>query len=76
MLFFIDESWQATHDGKHKVGILSAVQIKSHDFNECSKQLFLIKTKNLGPASGNIELKGAQSFRPYIFKLEEGGGYL
>jgi len=73
MLFFVDESWQSTHDGNHKVGILSAVQIKSHDFNECSKQMYIIKTKNLGQACGNIELKGVQSFRSYIFRLEKRG---
>ncbi len=73
MLFFIDESWQSTQDGKYKVGILSAVQIKSHDFNECSKQVFLMKTKNLGISGGNLELKGVQSFRPYIFRLEKKG---
>ena len=31
MLFFIDESWQSTKDEKYKVGVLAAVQIKSHD---------------------------------------------
>lgn len=37
MLFFLDESWQVTKNEKYKVGILAAVQIKSHDYNECSK---------------------------------------
>ncbi len=73
MLFFIDESWQVTQDNKYKVGVLSAVQIKSHDFNECSKQIRGIKIKHLGPKAGYVELKGTQNLRPYLFSLEAKG---
>lgn len=47
MLFFIDESWQSTRDNKYRVGVLSAVQIKSHDLNTCSTQMFELKVNRL-----------------------------
>ena len=70
MLFFLDESWQATKNEKYKVGILAAVQIKSHDYNECSKQFYLLKSKHLGAVAGNKEIKGNGIFRNYLFDLE------
>ena len=73
MLFYIDESWQTTKDGKHKVGILAAVQIKSHDFNACSRQFYSLKCKHLGVAAGNKEIKGNGIFRSYVFDLESKG---
>ena len=73
MLFFIDESWQTTKDGKFKVGILAATQIKSYDYNECSKQVFFLKTKHLGVSAGNKEIKGNGIFRNYLFDLEAKG---
>lgn len=73
MLFFIDESWQLTQDNKYKVGVLSAIQINSHDFNECSQQLYILKCKNLGYQAGNIEIKGRHIFRNYLFRLESKG---
>src|SRR4030042_4799976 len=73
MLFFIDESWQSTQDNKYKVGVLSAIQIKSHDFNEGSKQIYAPKCKNLGYQAGNIEIKGRHIFRNYLFRLESKG---
>lgn len=73
MLFFLDESWQVTHNGKYKVGILAAVQIKSHDYNECSRQLYTLKTKHLGIPAGNKEIKGDGIFRKYLFALETKG---
>jgi hypothetical protein len=73
MLFFIDESWQLTHDGKYKAGVLSALQIKSHDFNECSKQIYNFKIKYLSWRAGEIEIKGKDIFRNYLFGLESKG---
>ncbi len=73
MLFFLDESWQTTDNEKYKVGILAAVQIKSHDYNECSKQLYSLKSKHLGIAAGNKEIKGNGIFRNYLFDLEAKG---
>ena len=73
MLFFLDESWQTTDDGKYKLGILAAVQIKSHDYNECSKQLYCLKAKHLGVPAGNKEIKGNGIFRNYLFELEAKG---
>lgn len=73
MLFFIDESWQSTHDNRYKVGILSALQIKSHDFNECSKQIYSLKIKHLGSRAGDIEIKGREILRNYLFGLESKG---
>ncbi|MBI4653653.1 MAG: DUF3800 domain-containing protein [Nitrospirae bacterium] len=73
MLFFIDESWQSTQDGKYKVGVLSAIQIKSHDFNECSKQIYELKIKNLGYRAGDLEIKGREILRNYLFELESKG---
>lgn len=70
MLFFLDESWQVTKNEKYKVGILAAVQIKSHDYNECSKQFYVLKSKHLGAAAGNKEIKGNGIFRNYLFDLE------
>jgi len=73
MLFFIDESWQVSKNNKYKVGVLSAVQLKSYDFNECSQQIYKLKLKNLGSSAGSIELKGRQVLRRYLFKLESEG---
>ena len=73
MLFFIDESWQTTKDGKYKVGVIAATQIKSHDYNECSKQLYNLKTTHLGISAGNKEIKGNEIFRNYLFNLEARG---
>ncbi|MBI4598128.1 MAG: DUF3800 domain-containing protein [Candidatus Omnitrophica bacterium] len=73
MLFFIDESWQATHDQKLKAGVLAAVQIKSHDFNECSQDIYSIKASHLGRENGNIELKGKSVLGAYQFRLESRG---
>lgn len=73
MLFFLDESWQLTKNDKYKVGILAAVQIKSHDYNECSKQFYILKSKYLGAAAGNKEIKGNGIFRNYLFDLEAKG---
>lgn len=73
MLFFIDESWQSTHDNKYKIGVLSALQIKSHDFNECSKQIYNLKVKHLGNRAGDIEIKGREILRNYLFELEARG---
>ena len=73
MLFYIDESWQTTKDVKHKVGILAAVQIKSHDFNACSQQIYTLKRQHLGVAAGDKEIKGNGIFRNYVFDLESKG---
>lgn len=73
MLFFIDESWRSTGNDKYKVGVLATVQIKSHDFNECSQQIHELKIKHLGPRAGYIELKGRQILRQYLFSLEAKG---
>lgn len=73
MLFFIDESWQSTQSRQYKIGVLSAVQIKSHNFNECSQRIHDLKVKNLGPRAGYIELKGRQNLRRYLFSLEVKG---
>lgn len=68
MLFFIDESWQSSLNKKHKVGVLSAMQINSRDFNECSKQIYRLKSAFLGVNSG--EIKGKDLFKNFYFKLE------
>jgi len=73
LLFFIDESWQATHNNKYKAGVLSAVQIKSHNFNACSMEIHNLKIKHLGARAGNIEIKGREILRNYLFGLEAKG---
>ena len=73
MLFFIDESWQSTCDGKYKVGVLSAIQIKSYDFNECSNHIYGLKIKHLGIQASNTEIKGKELLKNYLFKLESQG---
>jgi len=73
MLFFIDESWQQTKDGKYKVGVLGVVQIKCHDYNQCSNEIYNLKKNVLGYDAGNIEIKGKAIFRNYLFKLESKG---
>jgi hypothetical protein len=73
MLFFIDESWQWSFNKKFKVGVLSAVQIKSHDYNEFSSQIFNLKIKHLGYKSRNTELKGKDLLKKYFFRLEAKG---
>jgi len=73
MLFFVDESWQTTKDNKFKVGVLSAIQIKSHDFNECSQHIYNLKARHLGFNAGDIEIKGRSILRAYLFKLESKG---
>lgn len=73
MLFFIDESWQTTQDKKYKVGILAATQIKSHDFNKCSQEIYQFKLKHLGHEGSDVEIKGNGIFRRYVFDLESKG---
>jgi len=73
MLFFIDESWQTTEDGKYKVGVLATLQIKSHDFNLFSQDIYKIKGQHLGFPAANRELKGNQLLRKYVFGLEKDG---
>jgi len=73
MLFFIDESWQWTRNKKYRVGVLSAAQIKSHDFNECSTQIISLKLKHLGYNSRDNELKGKELLKNYLFSLESKG---
>jgi Protein of unknown function (DUF3800) len=73
MLFFIDESWQSTKDNKYKAGVLSAIQIKSHVFNECSMSLHKLKIKHLGYKCGETELKGKHLLSNFAFKLEASG---
>ncbi|MBF0565505.1 MAG: DUF3800 domain-containing protein [Nitrospirae bacterium] len=68
MLFFIDESWQSTLDNQYKVGVLSAIQINSCDFNECSQKIFKLKSTYLGFNSG--EINGKELFKNYLFNLE------
>lgn len=73
MLFFIDETWQQTQDGKHKAGVLSAAPINSKDFNELSVQVYNIKKKYLGFQGANLELKGHKLFQRFYFRLEQKG---
>jgi len=73
MLFFIDESWQTTFDKRFKIGVLSAIHLKSHDFNMCSSDIFNLKLKHLGYGSVNTELKGNELLKNYFFKLEKRG---
>lgn len=73
MLFFVDESWQPMPDGKHKAGVLAALQIKSHDFNLFSQDIYKIKGQSLGFSAANRELKGNQLLRKYVFDLEKDG---
>ena len=74
MLFFLDESWQTSPDGKHQAGVLSAVSIKSHDFGKCSSDIFNTKVKLIGYDAARLELKGTGILRPYLFKqLQESG---
>lgn len=71
MLVFIDESWQAEDGGTgKKVGVLSAVAIRSVDFNEYSRQIRNFKIKHLGSKCGDLEVKGKEIFRKYLFRLE------
>lgn len=73
MLFFIDESWQQTRNKEFKAGVLLAIQIKSHDFNDCSNQIFSLKLKHLGYRSRDTELKGKDLLKNFCFKLESKG---
>ena len=73
MLFFIDESWQTVREGPMKVGVLAAVQIKSHNYNECSQSLYNLKVKHIGPLAGNLEIKGREVLKKYYFDLEAKG---
>src|SRR3990167_3288183 len=74
MLIFIDESWQPSFlKHEEKVGVLSAVAINNVDFNEYSRQIWNLKMKHLGPQCGDVEIKGAQIFKRYLFKLESKG---
>ncbi|MBI3313747.1 MAG: DUF3800 domain-containing protein [Candidatus Omnitrophica bacterium] len=74
MLFFLDESWQTSNDEKRQAGVLSAISIKSHDFNKCSTDIFNIKVKHIGYDAAKLELKGRGILKPYFFKqLQEKG---
>ncbi len=71
MLFFIDESWQSTDNGRYKVGVLCAIPINDQDFNDYSRQIFGIKVKHLSPQGAKRELKGSAIFNRFKFKLEQ-----
>jgi len=73
VLFFIDESWQATKNKEYKVAVLAAVQIESHCFNDCSTQIFGLKIKSLGYGAKDTEIKGKEFLKNYYFKLEARG---
>jgi hypothetical protein len=73
MLFFVDESWQVTKNQKYRVGILAAINIKSYDYNDCAKQMYFLKKRSLGFDAGNVEIKGKNIFRNFLFKLESKG---
>src|SRR3989338_10712272 len=71
MLIFIDESWQNDDENpEQKVGVLSAVAIRSTDFNEYSRQIWNFKVKHLSAKCGDIEIKGKEIFKKYLFRLE------
>jgi hypothetical protein len=70
MLFFIDESWQSSSDGKSKVCVLSAIQLNSQEFNKCSVEIFNLKIKQLGYNSINSELKGKDLLKKYFLILK------
>lgn len=70
MFFFIDETWQSAKRGDEKVGVLTAVSIDSHDFNDCSREIGNLKAKHLGSKCRDIELKGQELFKRYYFRLE------
>ena len=71
MLVFIDESWQSSESKpEEKGGVLSAVAIRSTDFNEYSRQIWNFKVKHLGLKCGDIEIKGKEIFKKYNFRLE------
>ncbi len=55
------------------VGVLSAIQIGSHDFNQCSNQIFNLKIKHLGHKAADTELKGKDLLKNFFFKLESKG---
>jgi hypothetical protein len=73
MLFFIDESWQASQDGQRQAGVLASICIKSNEFNKCSKDIYSIKVRNVGFEAAQLELKGRGILKPYVFKLQEKG---
>ena len=71
MLIFIDESWQTSESNPaEKVGVLSAVAIRSNDFNEYSRQIWNFKVKHLGAKCGDVEIKGKEIFKKFLFRLE------
>ncbi len=73
MLFFIDESWQASGDKRHKAGVLAAAAIPSGRFNEISENIRALKRKHLGMEAGDLELKGKKMFQRFYFRLEKKG---
>lgn len=73
MLFFIDESWQTVREGPMKVGVLAAVKIQSHNYNDCSQNLYSLKCKHIGPLAGNMEIKGSETLKKYYFSMESKG---
>jgi hypothetical protein len=73
MLFFIDESWQQTRDERFKVGVLAAIHFKSHDYNDCSNQIFNLKLRHMGPSSRESEMKGKNLLKEFCFNLEAKG---
>ena len=73
MLVFLDETWQSFESNpKEKICVLSAVAIRSTDFNEFSRQLRNFKYKHLG-ITKDAEIKGKDIFKRYYFRLEKKG---
>lgn len=73
MFFFIDESWQLSEDKRHKAGVLSAIPMRSRDFNGFSVDAYNVKKKHLGFQGAGLELKGHKLFQRFYFRLEKKG---
>ncbi len=75
MLIFIDESFQISRTNKDKsVGVLGGIGIPEEQFHTVVNDIFQLKAKHFSPEiAKEMEIKGKELFKPYVFKLQQKG---
>lgn len=73
MFFFLDESWQ---DNRHKVGVISAINIPSNQINRFADIVHGFVRKYIVQSQGEFkEIKGTNLVNKRYYKLEADFGY-
>jgi hypothetical protein len=75
MLFFFDESFRVSlKDNKLSLGALCGIAIPERDLSRVSQDIYQLKKKHLGTDfAQNMEIKGKELLKNWVFKLKEQG---